>query len=405
MKPTRNTKKVIQESLDHVEKARSSFLMHNQMVKREGKRVLLGNGQWVTEFLNCSYLGLDVDPDVVLAYKNGVDEYGIGFCAARTRLSTADNMRLEEALSNLWGGRAVVFPSVTSTHQSVMPLLSAGSFWGEGKKVRFIFDKFAHSSMQSLIPILKEEASVFIIPHNDLKALKDHISEARNADELPVYVSDGIYSMGGHCPIQEVEHLVRDTDLHWYVDDAHGTSLFGEKGEGYILDKISSDILPKVVLTFSLAKGFGATGGGVLVFSKQQEMLIRSFGQNYMFSAPMDFGAISAAIKIVELHQKGEILKRREALFQNEELFNSLMNGYELNAGPIKMITLGEPEKTLLLGEKLLKQGLLVSTVFFPVVPRDRSQLRICLSALHSKNEITALAEGIRKGMEELKVC
>ena len=108
--------------------------------------------------------------------------------------------------------------------------------------------------------------------------------------------------MGGHCPVNQIEELLEQTDLHWYVDDAHGTSIYGNKGEGYILERLSRKNISKVVVTFSLAKGFGATGGGVIVFSPEHEQIIRSFGQSYMFSAPMDYGAISAAIKIGRAH-------------------------------------------------------------------------------------------------------
>lgn len=404
MKAWRNTRKIIEESEATALTARSMSLMHNQMVKRKGKKVLLQNGQWVTEFLNCSYLGLDVDTEVIEAYKRGVDDLGIGFCAARTRLSTRANMELEESLSSLWKGKAIVFPSVTSTHQSVMPLISSGRFWEGSTHTRFIFDKYAHSSMQSLIPILNEEADVYIIEHNDIEALKMHIREAQAKSELPVYVSDGIYSMGGHCPVHEIEQLLETTNLHWYVDDAHGTSLYGERGEGYILGKISKKSLSKVALTFSLAKGFGATGGGVLVFSEIQENLIRSFGQNYMFSAPMDYGAISAALKIVEYHLNGELIKRRTALHKIEALFEDILETLDLNAGPIKMVHIGDSERTLKVGEYLLHHGYLVSTVFFPVVPRNMGQLRICLSALHSEDEIRHFAQTLIEGLEEFKL-
>lgn len=402
MKAWRNTKKVIEDSFENAISARAKSLMHNQMIKRRGKKVLLENGKWVTEYLNCSYLGLDVEKEIIEAYKMGVDELGIGFCAARTRLSTRPNMQLEAALSDLWRGKAVVFPSVTSTHQSVMPLISSGSFWGQGRPVRFIFDKFAHSSMQSLIPILDEEAEVYIIDHNDLDSLRFHIENAKTFGELPIYVSDGIYSMGGHCPIKEVESLLETTDLHWYVDDAHGTSLYGDRGEGYVLEKISPKNCSKIALTFSLAKGFGATGGGVLVFSEKQEQLIRTFGQNYMFSAPMDYGAISAAIKIVDYHLSGEIIRRRNLLRENEYYFDQLLSHLDLNDGPIKMIHVGDSERTMILGESLMNKGILVSTVFFPVVPRHKGQLRICLSALHTKEDISYLAESLLSGLKEI---
>ena len=62
-------------------------MMQMEIIDRKGKLVTLRGGRSVTEFINCSYLGLDLHPRVVDAYKSLGTLFGI-----------------ELKTSNRWGG-------------------------------------------------------------------------------------------------------------------------------------------------------------------------------------------------------------------------------------------------------------------------------------------------------------
>jgi 8-amino-7-oxononanoate synthase len=392
----RNTGFVVDQSIDHYKAAIEKSLMQVSITGRHGKTVRLPDGREVVEFINCSYLGLDLHPKVVQAYRSVDAQWGVNFCCARSRFSIEPQRVLEEELSELYKGRAVTFPSVTTTHISVMPLLASGVLIDERNppKVRLIFDRFAHSSMQYLKPILAEEAAVDVIPHNSIEDLKLHILYARSRGETPVYVADGIYSMGGLCPISELLDL--DLDFYIYLDDAHGTAICGENGEGPMLSRIGGRLPDRLFLTFCLSKGYGANGGGVLVSNTWRERLIRSYGQIYAFSAAMDYSVINACRAVLDLHKDGTVAQRQKELRERVSLFDELM-GEPLPFSPIRMVMIGDEHEAIEKAEQMIDEGYFVSVVFFPIVPRGKAQLRICIAANHTPEQVYGLVGAIEK--------
>lgn len=399
----RNTSFVIQKAQPWIDDALRSGLMHTSIQTRRGKTVLLPDGRNVVEFVNCSYLGLDQDPRLIEAAKAVLDQWGVHFCCARSRFSIQPHRDLEDGLSSLWKARAITFPSVTAAHLSVLPLLASGSLFPSPQPARLIFDRFAHASMQSLKPILAAEATLVTIPHNDLQALSDQIRLAHADHQTPVYIADGVYSMGGHCPILSLLPMVEQDGLFLYIDDAHGTSIFGDRGEGYILSQIDGPLPEGILLNFSLAKGFGCNGGGVLVPSGPLEETIRAFGQTYIFSAPLDFSLIGAALACLELHKDGTIRSLQARLRSRIELFHHSLasplspetHPYLLQS-PLYTHFVGHETDALALGRAMIDAGFFASVAFFPVVAQDHALLRIALTVAHSEAEIRALAGFLR---------
>ncbi|MFF3904830.1 aminotransferase class I/II-fold pyridoxal phosphate-dependent enzyme [Streptomyces sp. NPDC001848] len=398
-KPTRlrNTPFVIKESSAQYKRAVGSNLMQVSITGRKGKSVFLPDGRDVVEFVNCSYLGLDLHPRVIAASKSVEDEWGMNFCCARSRFSFEAQRLLEEELSELYRGRAITFPSTTTAHISLMPLLASGVLFEEGatRKACLIFDQFAHSSMQYLKPVLAAEATVESVPHNSLEDLRRQVMAARARGETPVYVADGIYSMGGLCPARELLDMAEELDFFLYVDDAHGLGIFGERGEGQLLSQTGGDVPDRVILTYSLSKGFGAYGGGLLVQGEWRERLIRSYGQVYAFSAAQTFQAVYACRAVVDLHHEGAIAPLQRTLRERVALFDELM-GRPLPFSPIRMVPIGDEENALKAGEELLDAGYFASVVFFPIVRRKSAQLRLCIAANHTEDHIHGVAAALR---------
>lgn len=388
---------VVADALPHIEGAVARGLMQTTIRARDGKRVTLDDGRVVTEFINCSYLGLDRHPRVVSAAKSVLDEWGVHFCCARSRFTIGPNTDLEARLSTHFRGHAITFPSVTSAHMSTLPLLASGVLLPARRhaRVRMIFDRFAHASMQSLKPILAEDARVTSIGHNDLTALARELDEAERADEDAVFVADSVYSMGGTCPLDEVRSLARAKGATLYIDDAHGTSIFGDRGEGYLLSRVAGPLPDDVIFTFSLAKGFGTNGGGVVVPLDRQRALIRSFGTTAAFSAPLDFAIVAAADAALSLHDDGTVRALQQTLVDKVALFDGL-RGIAEPMSPIRMVPLTSRDQALDVGEALVERGFFVTVALYPVVPRERPQLRVCLTVEHRDDDIRGLADALR---------
>ncbi|MEU2036721.1 aminotransferase class I/II-fold pyridoxal phosphate-dependent enzyme [Nocardia amamiensis] len=394
----RNTPFVVKEAAANYERAIKANLMQVTVQGRNGKHVLLPDNSDVVEFVNCSYLGLDLHPKVIEASKSVDEQWGMNFCCARSRFSIEPQRLLEEELSELYRGRVITFPSTTTAHISLMPLLASGVLIDqyEPRKTCLIFDQFAHSSMQYLKPVLAVEARVETISHNSLEALREQVLQAKARDEVAVYIADGIYSMGGLCPARELLDLAEELDFFLYIDDAHGMTVFGERGEGILLSEIAGDVPDRVILTFSLSKGFGAYGGGLLVAGEWRERLIRSYGQVYSFSAAQTFQAVHACRAVVDLHKDGTIARLQQTLRERVTLFDELM-GEPLPFSPIRMVMIGDEQDAISAGEEMLRQGYYVSVVFFPIVRRRSAQLRVCIAANHTEADIRGLAAALKR--------
>jgi 8-amino-7-oxononanoate synthase len=394
----RNTRFVVCEADANFERAIRSNLMQVTIKGRNGKHVVMPDGRDVVEFVNCSYLGLDLHPRVIEASKSVDPEWGMNFCCARSRFSFEPLRLLEEELSELYRGRVITFPSTTATHISVMPLLASGVLLDEDSpgKACLIFDQFAHSSMQYLKPVLATEATVETIPHNSLTDLRERVIAARARGEAPVYVADGIYSMGGLCPVRQVLDLAEELDFHLYLDDAHGTSIFGERGEGLVLSHVDGEIPDRVIVTLALSKGFGAYGGGLVVPGEWRERRIRSYGQIYAFSAALDFSAVHACRAVVELHRDGTVGRLQRQLRDRVALFDELM-GVPLPFSPVRMLEIGDEQDAIAAAELMIEAGCYASVVFFPVVRRGAAQLRVCIAANHTPDDIRVVVAALKR--------
>jgi 8-amino-7-oxononanoate synthase len=378
--------------------ATRASLMHGFISKREGSHLYV-NDKPVLSFASCSYLGLETNQDVVNAGQKILENYGTNFCAARTRLSIKPLFELEQGLSKLMGAKVITFPSLTITHFNILPILSSGILFLDENKKRnniFIIDRFAHASMKCLIPFLKEHSEVKEINHNDMETLKKELHIASAEGKNIIYICDSIYSMGSIAPLPELIELLKYTNFYLYIDDAHGTSIFGKHGEGYVLSQLKGEFPERMFLTFSLSKAYGCNGGGIAMSNKESEMKVRSLGMSYQFSGGLDFAAIGSALEVLKMHESGEIESYQKQLWENVSYFDSIMDSVHLNeTSPIRMIHIGDELDCIKCGEYLFEQGYFVPTVFFPVVPQAQAQLRICLSAQHTKDEILKLTETI----------
>ncbi len=391
----RNTDRVVDLAGPSYARAIEAGLMQQSLRSRDGKRVVLADGKRVTEFISCSYLGLDLREDVVARGQALLSEWGVHLCCARSRFSIGPLTELEEKLSSLWGGRAITFPSVTTAHLSTMPLLATEAFGAGHSKTAFLFDRFAHASMQYLRPVLAAEHRVEMLPHNDVGALERAATLAQAKGEHVVYVADGVYSMGGRCPVDEVLELSRRLGFFLYLDDAHGTSIFGERGEGSVLSALKGKVPPNLAVAFSLSKGYGCNGGGVLLPTPEAEHQVRTFGQTYAFSAPLDFSVVGSALEVLRLHQDGTVAKLQKTLRERVALFDELTGRTE-PFSPIRMVPVGDDARSIELGAALRERGWFVSASFFPIVPRGEAQLRICLTVDHSEADVRGLVEALR---------
>lgn len=350
-------------------------------------------GQQVVDYTRCGYLNLDSHPRVLAAARAAADEIrSVHFSVARTRLSAEPLARLERTLASLFDvNGVVVFPTVAAANMGALPLLAAGLFTG-GVKPLIVFDRFAHVTLQYHIPVLREETDVVVIEHNDL----DHLERLCQGDRLVAYVGDGAYSMGGAAPVRELRALQEKYGLFVYLDDAHGISVVGKRGEGFVRSQLSG-LDSRTIVAASLGKGFGSAGGMLMLGSCEIENAVRRYAPTYGFSCAPSMASVGAALASAEIHLSEELGMLQRSLQHNLALFDAVIPTETIGSQlPIRIHRIGNEERAIATGEYLLARGHYVSVVFFPTVPRGEAALRMAVTAAHDPDDIRELSTLLR---------
>lgn len=374
--------------------------------ERHGHHITLDDGSTLLPFNTCSYLGLEHDPRLTEAACESARKHGVQFATARTRLQAEPFPELETMLTRIFcGAPTLTFNSVTNAHLSMIPLLGSGempSFPLRQLGIYWIVDKTAHASMQILRALMEQFGDVKRVPFTDFDQVKSAFREATRRRMTPVTVSDSIGSMGGAVPVTEILQLCERYSGYAYIDDAHGTSVYGKNGCGYALDKLGH-FHKRMILLSSLSKAFGAHGGAVSVPSVQDLEMVRRFGTTYIFGGPPCLPGVAAGVASARIHLSGEVHQLQERLWSNcQRLDQGLPDCEVRNRGqrnPIRGIIIGDEMKTIAVTRQLQKQGFGVTAAMFPTVPAGEAMLRITLTAAYSPQEIDAFIDALRVSM------
>lgn len=397
----RNTATMIDAAGPNFEAAHYHGIMALYAVPSAGRTVrLLSEDRDIIDFVRCSYLGLDNHPEIVNGAQDAVRNAGtLHWSCARTRLNFHTLGELEENLSDLFGARVVTFTTVLAANMSALPLLASGHLTG-GQKPLVVFDRSAHATLAQHKATVAGETAVETIDHNDMLALE---ALCRN-HSCVAYVCDGVYSMGGSAPLSALRALQDRYGLFLYIDDAHGISIFGDHGAGFARS-VFAELGDRTIIAASLGKGFGASGGILMLGTAAQELLFRRFGIAYAFSASLSTAAIGAAAAAAKVHRSGELADRQQALRRNLALLDQLLPSQDMAPDlPIRTVRFGDELLSVAAARQLLTQGFYTSAIFFPTVARGNAGLRLCVTASHTEAEIRDLCLAIELIRNEIRL-
>ncbi|MBP1876656.1 7-keto-8-aminopelargonate synthetase-like enzyme [Ensifer adhaerens] len=398
---SRNTDGLIRHSQSHFDAAHFHGLMALYARPATGRAVVLpyDSERRVVDFVRCSYLGLDNHPKIIDGAIEALISYGaLHWSCARTRLNFAIIGELEAALGELFGARVIAFSTVLAANMSALPLIASGHLTG-GVKPLMVFDRLAHATLAYHKGTLAGETQVETIGHNDVEALE---ALCRKYPAV-AYICDGVYSMGGSIDLAPLKRLQEQYGLFLYVDDAHGISIFGDNGEGYARSQFGDALGERTIIAASLGKGFGASGGLLMLGTAHQEQLFRRFAVAHAFSASLNVAAIGAACASQALHRTAELKTLQLELQSRIALFDCLVPTAQRGSSlPIRTVEIGDELRAIAAARTLLDRGFYTSAIFFPTVARGRAGLRICPTAGHSEGDIKAIGAAIAAVLDEL---
>lgn len=378
------------------------------VVKRHpDRKIQLENGEDLIDFASCSYLGLDFDPRVIEASRASLEDFGINFAIARTRLRVKELDELEDLLSKiLCHSHVVTFSSLHLTHLGLISLLSSGempSYPIQENGLLFIMDKTAHASMQINRGLMAQFGNVIMVDFQSDIGIYSAFQQAHKQGLTPISFSDSIGSMGKVAPIATLLKLAEKFKGYVYVDDAHGTSIYGKNGCGYVLDLLGNEFHPRLLLAVSLSKGFGTNAATIALPTREDKDVVKHFCTPYLFSNPPALSVVSAAIASAKIHLSNEITALQNRLWKNVRYFDHSLGIKDVinsdTQTPIRGVFIGDENRAIRVSTALRKKGFFVLTAMYPTVAKGKSMLRIALSSVHKKLDIALLCQAIKEAI------
>ena len=188
----------------------------------DGRMIRVGD-HWLADFASCNYLGFDLDREIIEAVPAYLDAWGTHPSWSRLLGSPVLYPQIEEKLTELLGAPdALVLPTITHIHMSVIPMLAAGG--------TIFLDGRAHKTIYDGCQVAKSRgATVERFRFEDPDHLDSLLRESRGMGTKLVCM-DGVNSMTGNAPdLRAFAAVARAHGALLYVDDAHGFGVIGER--------------------------------------------------------------------------------------------------------------------------------------------------------------------------------
>nr|WP_228134601.1 aminotransferase class I/II-fold pyridoxal phosphate-dependent enzyme [Klebsiella michiganensis] len=358
-------KRKIDRSLKYQTRVFSEHINELVAVKRDGKVITLDDGRKMVEFVSCSYLGLETHPALKKAVVDAIERFGVQVSVARTRVKVDLFPQLEARLNDIMhGAHTLTFNAVTPCHIAVLPLLASGTLphFTFSKKPYFIMEKTAHATLQINRGLLQQFGEVVRIDFQDKARIEEAFRYAASQGLTPISVSDSVGSMGGVAPVAHIVRLAHQYDGYAYIDDAHGTSIYGEYGSGYVMSCLGHRLDERIIIAGSLSKAFGSHGGFIACRDAETIKFIKTYGTTYAFGGPPSLPGIAACVAAADLHLDGTVAARQEKLQNVIRYFDEVFGKIDIvNRGttmPIRGILIGNEDLAITMCKKTARSRL-----------------------------------------------
>ncbi|QNO13446.1 glycine C-acetyltransferase [Alkalicella caledoniensis] len=355
------------------------------------------NGKKVINLSSNNYLGFASHPKLKDAATRAIEKYGVGAGAVRTIVGNMDlHEEMEKVLAQFKREEAVmVFQSGFNCNAgTIQAIVEKGDL--------IISDELNHASIIDGCRLSKADKTVY--KHADMESLESVLKEKRDQYRNVLIITDGVFSMDGDiAPLPEIVALAEKYNALTYVDDAHGSGVLGENGRGTV-DHFG--LHGRVDFTIgTLSKAIGVIGGYVAGSHTMKEWLSHR-GRPLLFSTSLPPAAVAPIIEAVNL-----LMSTREytdRLWDNARYFKQELGklGFDLGKSetPITPVIIGNEGKTMDFSRKLLENGVFVSGIVFPTVPKGTGRVRCMVTAAHTKEQLDQAVKVFKQVGQEMEI-
>ncbi len=357
--------------------------------------VVMADGRLCVMLASNNYLGLANHPRIKAAASAGLDRYGYGMASVRFICGTQKiHLELEEKIAGFLGLEAAILHSscFAANEAFFTGLLSADLGQSDYRDIIYS-DQLNHASIIDGIRLVRQATKttdLVAYKHNDLDgmrtALKDNQSKGYR---VSVAATDGVFSMEGEfCDVKKFLAITREFGALSFVDDSHSTGVLGSTGRG---TPEHCGVHGQVdVVTGTLGKALGGAAGGFIAGKKELIDFLRQKSRPYTFSNTLPASIVCASIEALKmLDEDSELVER---LHDNTLYFRTEIQklGFTILEGvhPIVPVIVGEASVAMDMSGELLKEGVYVRGLWYPVVPKGEARLRCQISAALTRKDI-----------------
>jgi glycine C-acetyltransferase len=366
-------------------------------------------GKKVVMLASNNYLGLSNHPRVNKAAIRGIKEYGYGVASVRFICGTQDiHLDLEKTISKFLGTEdTILFSSCWAANEAFFASLTNERLGLESHRDVLYSDRLNHASIIDGQRLCKAETTDRkIYAHADVDDLQRQLEEDKGKDyRFRIVATDGVFSMEGDlAPLDKLLEVAHHYNAILFVDDSHAVGVCGKRGRGTPEAKKVHGRID--VLSGTLGKAIGGAAGGYLSGSKDMISYLRQKARTYIFSNSLPpsivYGAKAAFDVIVKDRDLVKKLHRNTAYFRKE----IAALGFKILEGdhPIVPIMLGEAEVAQTMSAALLKAGVYIKGLWYPVVPKGEARLRAQISAAHTRKTLDRALEAFERVGRKMKL-
>ncbi|MCT8999795.1 glycine C-acetyltransferase [Chelativorans intermedius] len=370
---------------------------HERVITSMQSAEIESGGRRVLNFCANNYLGLADNQELREAAKAALDTYGYGMASVRFICGTQEeHKQLEARISDFLGYEdTILYSSCFDANAGLFETLL-------GEQDAIISDALNHASIIDGVRLSKARRLRYA--NNDMADLEAKLKEAADA-RFRLIATDGVFSMDGIiADLRGICDLAEKYDAMVMVDDSHAVGFVGENGRG---TPEACGVEGRVdIVTGTLGKALGGASGGYTASRREIVEWLRQRSRPYLFSNTLAPVIAAASLKVFDLIEHGEALRRR--LYDNARHFREKMTGAGFRlAGeghPIIPVMVGDAALAAQMADRLLDHGIYVIGFSYPVVPKGQARIRTQMSAAHAPQDIDRAVEAFVAVGRELGV-
>jgi 8-amino-7-oxononanoate synthase len=382
---------------DLAELSRSNPMTDAVIDEIDGRMIRIGDN-WLADFASCNYLGFDLEREIIDAVPGYLERWGTHPSWSRLLGSPVLYEEIEEHLRELLAAEdALVLPTITLIHMSVIPVLAGGgTIYLENRSHKTIYDGCRLAEAHG--------ATVKRFAFEDVDDLERLLQKESRSPRL--ICIDGVNSMTGNlADLEGFARVAREHDALLYVDDAHGfgvigerspdeTSPYGSRGNGVV--RHFDESYDHVVLVGGLSKAYSSLAAFVAC-PPELKRLLKTAAPPYLYSGPSPVASLATTLVGFEVNERrgeairADLWKKTAAVLECLDRLGAHTPNH--SGFPIIEVPLARHEDIDAVGRFLFENGIYVTLAAYPLVPRSEVGFRIQVTAANTNAEIDQLVD------------